>query len=144
MLGADEVAAGVLDASVAVRWLVPERGSEVAADLMQRPISWTAPHLLVIEVTAALRRKVVASELRIEQASQALGILLQAIDSGVVDLAADETLALSALQSAVLLKHKVPDCLYLALAQREGAALATADTTLARLAEDQGVAVLMV
>lgn len=39
---------------------------------------------------------------------------------------------------ALSLRHKVPDCLYLALAQREGAALATADATLQRLAESQG------
>lgn len=144
MRPAEDITAGVLDASVAVRWLVTERGSETAAELMERPISWTAPHLLVTEVTAALRRKVAGGELRIEQASQALGILLQAIDSGIVELAADESLVIAALQSAVLLEHKVPDCLYLVLAQREGAALATADATLGRLAASQGVAVLMV
>lgn len=44
----------------------------------------------------------------------------------------------AAMSLALSLRHKVPDCLYLALAQREGAALATADATLQRLAESQG------
>lgn len=36
-------ATAVLDASVAVRWVVHERGSEEAADLLARPIGWLPP-----------------------------------------------------------------------------------------------------
>ena len=48
----------VLDASVAVRWVVPERGSEEAAALLGQPLAWLAPRLFVTEVASALRRKV--------------------------------------------------------------------------------------
>jgi predicted nucleic acid-binding protein len=38
------------------------------------------------------------------------------------------------------MNHKVADCVYVALAEHEGAALATADRRLASLAEQRGVA----
>ncbi|HUY41112.1 MAG TPA: type II toxin-antitoxin system VapC family toxin [Candidatus Dormibacteraeota bacterium] len=143
MPGADEPSSAVLDASVAVRWLVPERGSDEAAALMERPVTWIAPRLLVTEVASALRRKVVANELRVEHAVQALAILGQAASDGIVQFVQDEDLVAPALMLALTLEHKVPDCVYLALAQRDGAALATADLTLSRLAENQGTPVLL-
>ena len=39
---------------------------------------------------------------------------------------------------ATSLDHKVPECLYLALAERYGAGIATADVKLARLARSRG------
>ena len=50
-------------------------------------------------------------------------------------------LVAKALLLAITLKHAVPDCLYLALAEQEGAALATADARLASLAQSRGVEV---
>lgn len=142
MPGAKEVTKAVLDASVAVRWLVMEEGSKQAATLLELPIAWLAPHLLVTEVAAALRRKVVGSEIRPEQAVQATDILVSAIDDGVIELMGDEHIVAAALSLALATQHKLPHCLYLALAERESAALATADDTLRRLAKRQGVALL--
>ncbi len=144
MPGVSEPSSAVLDASVAVRWLVPERGSDDAAALMERAITWVAPQLLVTEVASALRRKVVAKELRVEHAVQALAILGQAASDGIVQFVQDEDLVAPALMLALTLGQKVPDCIYLALAQRDGVALATADLTLSRLAESQGTPVLLV
>jgi len=110
---------------------------------MERPVTWIAPRLLVTEVASALRRKVVANELRVEHAVQALAILGQAASDGIVQFVQDEDLVAPALMLALTLEHKVPDCVYLALAQRDGAALATADLTLSRLAENQGTPVLL-
>jgi predicted nucleic acid-binding protein len=53
----------------------------------------------------------------------------------------DDRVVAQALRLALSLGHKVPDCLYLALAEREGASLATADARLARLAASRGVRV---
>jgi len=36
----------VLDASVAVRWVVSEEGSAEAAELLERELTWIAPRLL--------------------------------------------------------------------------------------------------
>jgi predicted nucleic acid-binding protein len=59
----------------------------------------------------------------------------------VIRLIEDERVVAQALRLALSLGHKVPDCLYLALAEREGAGLATADARLARLAVSRGVRV---
>jgi predicted nucleic acid-binding protein len=140
----DRPTLAVLDASVAVRWVVPEQGSEEAAALLSQPVGWVAPRLLVTEVASALRRKVGGGELAPSVASQALGAIIDAIDDGVIQLAEDEHIVGSALTLAITLGRKLPDCLYLALAEREGAWLATADRALSRMARARGVQVLTV
>jgi predicted nucleic acid-binding protein len=144
MRGVERVRAAVLDASVAVRWIVPEVGSDDAIELLSQPIAWMAPRLMVTEVAAALRRKVAGDELRPEQAIDALGALLTAVADGTVQLAEDETIAAAALTLALTSGHRVPDCLYLAVAEREGAALATADQRLEALARQRGVPTMLV
>jgi predicted nucleic acid-binding protein len=134
-------ALAVLDASVAVRWLVAERGSDEAAVLLGRPVGWLAPRLMLTEAAGALRRKTAGGELDPTLAAQALDILVDGTEGGLIHIADDETLVASALMLAISLKHRVPDCLYLALAEREGAALATADARLASLAKSRGVEV---
>ena len=134
----------VLDASVAVRWVVPETGSEEAAALLGQSLAWLAPRLLVTEVASALRRKVGGGEISGHVASYALGTIVDAIDDGVIQLAEDEHIVASALALAITLDRKVPDCLYLALAEREGAALATADRGLILMAHARGVQVLAI
>jgi predicted nucleic acid-binding protein len=62
----------------------------------------------------------------------------------VITLAEDERVIATALLLAMSLQHKAPDCVYLALAEREGASIATADDRLARLARSRGIAVLQV
>lgn len=94
MPGADgEPSTVVLDATVAVRWVVPEQGSEQAAELLGRPIAWVAPRLMLTEVASALRRKVVGDELRVQHAAQALDAIIKAVTDGTVRLAEDEELA---------------------------------------------------
>lgn len=140
MTGAEvQPSTAVVDASVAVRWIVSERGSEEAAELLTQPIVWIAPRLMLTEVAATLRRKVVGGELRTEIAAQALGALIEAVADGTIRLADDEEIVALALMLALAVKHKVPDCLYLALAEREGTALVTADLRLGALARERGV-----
>jgi predicted nucleic acid-binding protein len=129
----------VLDASVAVRWVVPEVGSEEADELLRRPLSWITPRLMLSEVSSALRRKAAAGELRVEHAAEALDTVLSAVASGTIRLADDEDLVAPALMMALSLGHTVPDCLYLVLAEREGAGLATADRKLGALARRRGI-----
>lgn len=129
----------VLDASVAVRWVVAEEGSEEAAELLNQPISWIAPRLMLTEAASALRRKVTGGELPVGDAAQALQALVQAVTDGVVRLADDEDLVWPALMLALTMRHKVPDCLYIALAEHEGAGLACADRRLSALARERGI-----
>jgi predicted nucleic acid-binding protein len=144
MPGVEPVRAAILDASVAVRWIVPEAGTEQAVELLSQPITWIAPRLMVAEVAAALRRKVLGDDLRAEQAIEALGALLAAVADGTVQLAEDETLIGAALALALTSERRVPDCLYLAIAEQEGAALATADRRLEALARARGVVTMFV
>jgi predicted nucleic acid-binding protein len=140
----DPVQVVVLDASVAVRWVVDEAGSGEAAALLEQDIAWITPRLLLTEVASALRRKVADQALAPAAAGQSLDALLQAVADGVIRLVDDERVIAPALLLAMSLQHKVPDCVYLALAEREGAGIATADDRLARLARSRGVDVLQV
>ncbi len=78
MLGGDEPRPTfVLDASVAVRWFVPEVGHAAARALLSEGLRWIAPRLLLTEVGSALRRRVVAGEVPEPEASGALGALMR-------------------------------------------------------------------
>lgn len=79
----------------------------------------------------------------VAHAVQALAALGQFIEDGSLQFADDERLIASALMLALALEHKVPDCLYLALAERDGATLVTADRVLANLAKRHGVPALL-
>jgi len=145
MSAADTVTSiGVLDASVAVKLVVPEVGTAESLQALERPLRWVAPRLLVTEVASALRQKAAGNALSAIHAADALAATLDAIADGVVRLADDEALVQAALNLALALKHKVPDCLYLALAEREGATLLSADRKLLALARRRGVDVIEV
>jgi predicted nucleic acid-binding protein len=145
MPGADVIPlATVLDASVAVRWLVTEHGSADAAALLKRPTRWIAPRLMLTEVAGALHRKVAAGKLREMLASEALEELLSTVSTGEIRLAQDERVLVAAFALATLLKHRVPDCMYLALAEQESAGLATADHALAALAQQRGIITIVI
>jgi predicted nucleic acid-binding protein len=135
---------GVLDASLGVKVVGREVGTAESLDLVDRPVRWLAPRLMVVEVASALRRKVAGGQLTPLAASEALAVTLDAVDDGIIVLADDEALAPAALNLALSLGHKVPDCVYLALAEREGAFLASADRQLLALARGRGIDVTAV
>jgi predicted nucleic acid-binding protein len=134
----------VLDASVAIRWVVEEAGSDPARAMLAQPVEWTAPRLFLTETASALRRKVVEESIEPTAASDSVAFFLDVVRTGSLRLAEDELLVDKALRLSLLLGHKLPDCVYLALAEREGIALATADQALARLAASRGVPLRLV
>jgi predicted nucleic acid-binding protein len=135
MPGADiDFRSAVVDASVVVRWIVPEKGAPEALALLARSIEWLAPRLMLSEVASALRRKVTAGELSAGVAGQGLEFVLGIVARGALRLHRDEAVIRSALALSIAHQHKVPDCIYLALAEDTGAALATADLHLSELA----------
>ena len=136
MPGAEfDVPLAVVDASVVVRWIVPERGAAEALVLLSRSIDWIAPRLMLSEVASALRRKVLQGEVSVEFAEHGIDFVRGIMNRGALRLHRDETIIRNALTLAVTMQHKVPDCLYLALAEHTGAGLATADRRLSELAE---------
>jgi predicted nucleic acid-binding protein len=115
-------AALVVDASIAVKWLVDEPGSEAALGL--KGCDLMAPALLRIEVANVLRTLVVRGSADADEARD-LFRLLQSAPVSVVDH--DDALERRALDLALELGHPAYDCLYLALAERMQRPLVTAD-----------------
>jgi len=112
----------VVDASVAIKWLVDEAGSDAAASLKRADLA--APALIRIEVANVLRtlsaRKSIAAGVAID-----LFALFQTAPVVVVEH--DDALERRALELAIALGHPVYDCLYLALAERMGVRMVSSD-----------------
>ena len=114
------LAAAVVDASVAVKWVVEEVGSEKAVAL--KGSSLVAPDLILVECSNILWKKVRRRELTKKQATDALDQLMRA----QIQLAALRDLVAGAHRLALEIDHPSYDCIYLALADRERVPLITA------------------
>ena len=132
----------VVDASVAVKWLIAEDGSDAADRLLTDGDDLYAPRLMASEVANALWRKVRLGEVERGQA----GVLMTAVAEMPVRWSADETVCADAVRLALALDRPVYDCVYLALAHRLGARMVTADarfaTALASTEHDGAVTTL--
>lgn len=113
----------IVDTSVAVKWYACEPDSEIAAQLLGRPLA--APDLIRAEVGNSLWKKVRKGEITPAQAQSALPQLARS-----VMLLPSEALAESALDLALELGHPIYDCVFLALAQTLDFPLITADKRL--------------
>jgi predicted nucleic acid-binding protein len=112
----------VVDASVALKWVLPEAGSEAALGLIGRN-RLIAPDLLAVEAGNALWLRVRRRELTAVEARTALVDLLGA----PVDYVPDRPLARAALSLAADLGYPAYDCVYLALAMERAGIVVTAD-----------------
>lgn len=125
----------IVDASVVVKALLPEAGSDRATVLLRQPL--LAPESLVPECLNALRKAVARGDLSDQDALEAAQVL------GRSDIVLEPTrpLAGDALSLAMTLSLTVYDCMYLALARRVGGAVVTADARLvARCRQPDAVA----
>jgi predicted nucleic acid-binding protein len=120
------VTAFVVDASVAIKWVVNESGTEYALLLRRHRLS--APDLLVAECANILWKKVRRGELSADEAIFAAR-LLQRAD---IQLEPMRRLWEPATRLALAFDHPAYDCIYLALAQDLSCALITADERLQR------------
>ena len=118
----------VIDAGVAVKWLVQEKDSEAAQNLAAGTGELHAPRLMASEVVDALWWKARQGEIGRDLA----GAMMAAVAEMPVRWHADETVAAEAGRIALALDFSVFDCVYLALAHRIGATLVTADRDFAR------------
>lgn len=115
----------VADASVVVKALAAEPGSDQAAELLRRH-SVVAPDLLVAECLNALRKKVLAGVLTPEGAA----LMAEVLQRAPITFEFSQPLAGRALELSLRLSHPVYDCVYLAVAEKLGAVLITADDRL--------------
>lgn len=124
----------VIDASIAVKWVLPEEGSEQAADLLDQDL--IAPAFWLAEAANALWRRHRRGEMTASQATSRM-VELRNAPVGSSDI---EPLAERALSLAVELEHPVYDCLYLALALSRDTHVVTADRHFATVANRPALA----
>jgi predicted nucleic acid-binding protein len=125
----------VVDASVALKWVVPEAGSAAAAAPRAADSHLIAPTLVIAEIGNALWKKTMREEIERDEAVSALGLAL----SHFAEFIPFDDLREPALELAIELRHPIYDCFYLALAQRERCALVTADRKLLAAAAAAGI-----
>jgi predicted nucleic acid-binding protein len=113
----------VVDASVGFKWLVPEQDSDKALAL-QASEELHAPELFQIEITNVLHVCTIKGRIVDTQA------LLNALMLQLPNLHDSAPLLPRALEIATQARRSVYDSLYIALAEREGCELVTADQKL--------------
>jgi predicted nucleic acid-binding protein len=116
----------VIDASVAVKWVVGEEGSDLAALLLDARLF--APDLLCAECSNILWKKVRRGELTSDEAEAACRIL----EGAEIELLPMRPYLLAATRIAIELDHPAYDSMYLALAEDFDVVLVTADEGLVR------------
>ena len=124
----------VVDASVIVKWLIPESGDGPAKALLGTAGALAAPELARVEVASALIRKGLRQELLAADVHRVLRAWSRMLLEGQIVLLPNEDDIEAAAELALELQHPLPDCLYLAAAERLQAALVTADRQFARRA----------
>ena len=125
----------VVDASVIVKWFLPEVGAVPAKALLAAGDELIAPELARIEVASALIRKGLREELTGADVESTLRAWFRAVSEGQILLLPNSEDIEAAANLALELQHPLPDCLYLAAAERLGVALVTADREFVRRAE---------
>jgi predicted nucleic acid-binding protein len=116
----------VVDASVAVKWFLPEVHDAHARRLLAPGIERLAPDLIFPEVGNILWKRVRAEQITEAEADATL----RALGALPLVVAPSWPLVVPALAIACPTDRSVYDSLYLALAVREGAPLVTADAKL--------------
>ncbi len=117
----------VLDASVIIKWFIPEIYWQQAVLLQHYPdSSLHAPDFVQLECTSILSKKVRRQELQLNEANQIQDLLLQM----PVQMYSWQDLLLEAGQVAHATCRSVYDCLYLVLAKQLQGKMVTADKKL--------------
>ncbi len=116
----------VVDASVALKWLIPETGSPQARELLSESYRLIAPDLLWIEVAAVTWKAVRRGDLSAEEAEQ----MASDLSAYPVEIVESLPLLPDAVRFAVETDRTVYDSLYICLAAREKVRAVTADQRL--------------
>ena len=118
----------VVDASVVIKWFLPEIHSAAARRLLEYDHHYFAPDLLFAETSSAVWKKVRRGELSAQQGER----LVKDLGTVAVETIACRVLASDAYALAIATARTVYDALYLSLAVRLDTQMITADERLAR------------
>jgi predicted nucleic acid-binding protein len=119
----------VIDASVAVKWVLRETGSD-AADALLDDYDLMAPVLWLAEAGNALWRRARIGEITADEAD----VRLSELRNAPVTSRPIEPILQAALKLAMEIGHPIYDCLYLALALHHQTHVVTADRRFAAAA----------
>lgn len=122
----------VIDASIAVKWVVEEEGTEAALGL-RKGFRFLAPELLIAECANILWKKLQRGELLSDEAIVAARLL----ERSGIGLVSMRGLLERATELALSLSHPAYDCVYLAVARQNGARFVTADQRLLRTVSER-------
>ena len=117
----------VVDANVAVKWYLPEAGSDSALELMDGTSPLFAPELIRLEVLAAITRRVRTGEASAEVTMTRCNNWLRHLRAGAVTVLPEHEILDDAVSLSLQIPHTLQDCLYLAVANKLDASLITAD-----------------
>jgi predicted nucleic acid-binding protein len=117
----------VIDASIAIKWVVEEEETEAALALRNNT-ELIAPDLIIAECANILWKKVQRDEL-VESEALIAARLLQRVD---VEILATRNVLEMATRLAIELGHPAYDCIYLALAIESDCRFCTADKAFVR------------
>jgi len=113
----------VVDASVVIKWFVPEAGSDAASRLLASEDRLEAPDLLFAEIANAIWKKVLRGQLTRAESQ----LLISDIEKIAVGTTPCRALATDAHAIALITSRSVYDSMYVALALRLGTRVITAD-----------------
>ena len=119
----------IVDASVALKWLVVEENAARAVNLLQSGSDLFAPRLIIDEVANALWKKCRRQYLRPSEALERIRLLPRYF-KGLLDMSNTDVV----LDLAIAIDHPVYNCFYLQAARDRGLPLVTADQSLSRKA----------
>jgi predicted nucleic acid-binding protein len=126
----------VVDASVVVKWFVPEVYAEAARDLLREDFALCAPDLVRAEVGNVLWKKWRRGQLT----SEVVEGVLRDLEGFALEIETSEPLLGTAWDVARRFDGSFYDSLYVALAERTGCPLVTADRKLYDSLPDGGLA----
>jgi predicted nucleic acid-binding protein len=117
----------VIDASIAIKWVIEEEGSPQSL-LLRKRATLSAPELLIAECANILWKKVRLNELVADEARLAARLL----QAASIELVPTRSLLEAATRIAIALDHPAYDALYVALAIERDCPFVTADERLVR------------
>jgi len=121
----------ILDASVAAKLFIAEADSDQAEQVLALGAPLIAPDLVLVEVANALHkawRREIVDDVQMDRALRKLPTIFGRL------FPATDLVANAAIISRIL-RHPVPDCVYIALHWRTGAPVVTADLELVQAAD---------
>ena len=114
----------MVDASVALKWLVVEEDAARAVELLQSGSDFFAPRLIIDEVANALWKKTRRQLLKPSEAMERIRLLPRYFKA-LLDISSMDVV----LDMAMTIDHPIYDCIYLQAARERGLPFITADSS---------------